>query len=74
MLSRDSCDSAPEAIVGEWSVDRNGTRWTVWAEPGSGEVSTLITPPGPFVVDVDTAQEMRLLLFAAINTAQDQKQ
>ncbi len=55
--------------MGEWSVVRGDVRWAASSEAGSGEVTMSITPPGPFPMDVGTAEEIRLMLGSAIGTA-----
>lgn len=62
-----------EAIaMGQWSVDRDGSTFAITAEPGSGVVTFEVTQP--FHADVTTAQEIRLLMGAAIGTAQGEQQ
>lgn len=60
--------------MGERSVVRDDRRWTVSAEPAGGEVTQSITPPGPYVMDIDTAEEAVLLFIAAIRTARGDQQ
>lgn len=60
--------------MGERDVVRGDKRWSVASEPGSGEVIMSITPPGPFPMDIDTAEEVRLLFGAAIGTARGERQ
>lgn len=55
--------------MSQWDVVRGDKRWSVATEPGSGEVTMSITPPGPFPMDIDTAEEARLLFGSAIGTA-----
>ena len=60
----------------EKSVVRGDATWTVRSVPGSGEITYTITNAtgsAQRTVDVDTAQEMRLLEAAAINTAHGQQ-
>jgi hypothetical protein len=59
--------------MGERSVVRGDKRWSVAAEPGGGEVTLSATPPGPFAMDVDTAEEACLLFVAAIRTARGEQ-
>lgn len=59
--------------MGERSVVRGDKRWTVAAEPGSGEVVVSVTPPGPLSMDVDAAEEACLLFVAAIHTARGEQ-
>lgn len=59
--------------MGERSVVRGEKRWTVAADPAGGEVTMSVTP-GPFPMDIDTAEEAALLLVAAIHTARGDQQ
>lgn len=60
--------------MSEWSVVRGDKRWTVATEPGSGEITMSITPNGSFPMDIDTAEEARLLFGSAIGTARSTQQ
>lgn len=60
--------------MGTWSesVKRGDSVFAITTEPGSGTVTFEVTQP--FVADVNTAQEIRLLMGSAIGTAQGEQQ
>lgn len=49
-------------------MERDGSVFAITTEPGSGVVSFEVTQP--FRADLDTAEEIRLLIGSAIGTAQ----
>lgn len=57
--------------MASWSVDSGDAALTIMADEGSYAVTIDITPAGkPFRADVETAEEVRLKLAAALGVAQ----
>lgn len=59
--------------VGTWSgsVKRGDSVFAITAEPGSNEATFEVTQP--FRADLDTLEEIRLLIGSAIGTAQSEQ-